>query len=434
MPRKFTRIIMGLLVVVFAISVAGCAPAASPSQGPATVKVLSMEQAGPTVDEMNSIVADFNKANPNIKVKIDYVSYDALHDKISTAMAANPPSYDVFLTDDIWYAEFAKNGWALDVTDRVTSDMKSNVFKSAWPITTVSGKQYGMPWLLDEKYFYYNADILKAAGFDNPPTTWEEMADQAKVIKQKGLSDFPMVFSWGQAEAAICDWVVMLYGNGGTFMDEQGKPAFNSDKGVAALTWMVQSINDGLTNPASVSDVEEDARNVFSQGKTAFTTNWVYMYDLANLSDKESKVTGKVKMALMPVFKDSGVKGVSINGSMGFSLAAKSPVKDAAWEYVKYLTSEPVQMKYSAHMLPIWATSFQGDKLKTLQGLNASNPVTVPMFNQQFPFAVVRPKVPYYVEGSKALQLALQQALTKQKTPKQALDDAAAQWVTLGAK
>ena len=54
-------------------------------------------------------------------------------------MAANPPSYDVFLVDDIWYAEFAKNGWALDVTDRITSDMKSKIFDSAWPITTVAG-------------------------------------------------------------------------------------------------------------------------------------------------------------------------------------------------------------------------------------------------------------------------------------------------------
>jgi multiple sugar transport system substrate-binding protein len=431
MPRLITRLIYGLLAAIFIASLAGCAPAA---KGPVTVKVLSMEQAGPTVDEMNAIVTEFNKTNPNVKVTIDYVSYDALHDKISTAMAANPPSYDVFLTDDIWYAEFAKNGWALDVTSRVTPDMKSNIFPSAWPITTVSGKTYGMPWLLDEKYFYYNADLLKQAGFDNPPATWEELISQAKVIKQKGLSDYPIVWSWGQAEAAVCDWVTLLYGNGGTFMDDQGKPTFNNDKGVATLTWMVNTINDGLTNPASVSDVEEDARNVFSQGKTAFTTNWVYMYDLANLSDKESKVTGKVKMAPMPVFKDSGAKGATINGSMGFSLAAKSPNADAAWEYVKYLTSEPVQMKYSAHLLPIWATSFQGDKLKTLQAAQPSNVVTVPMFSAQFPFAVVRPKVPYYVEGSKALQLAMQQALTKQKTPKEALDAAAATWTTLGSK
>jgi len=53
------------------------------------------------------------------------------------------------------------------------------------------------------------------------------------------------------------------------------------------------------------------------------------------------------------------------------------------------------------------------------------------MFKAQFPFAHVRPKVPYYTEGSKALQLALQEALTKQKSAKEALDAAAAKWIEL---
>jgi multiple sugar transport system substrate-binding protein len=215
-------------------------------------------------------------------------------------------------------------------------------------------------------------------------------------------------------------------------MDDQGKPVFNDATGVKTLEWMVKTMDEGITNPSSVTNVEETVRNVFSQGKAVFTTNWNYMYDLANLSDTDSLVKGQVKMALMPVFKDSGVKSSSINGSMGFSVAGKSANKDAAWEYVKYLTSEPVQMKYAAHLLPIWKTSFEGEALNTLTALSPAAQVTVPMFSEQFPYAVVRPKVPYYVEGSKALQLALQEALTKQKSAKQALDDAAAKWTELG--
>ncbi len=91
-------------------------------------------------------------------------------------------------------------------------------------------------------------------------------------------------------------------------------------------------------------------------------------------------------------------------------------------------------MKYSLHQLPIWATSYDGDNLKKMTSLSDVNKVTVPMFAAQFPFANVRPVVSYYAEGSKALQLALQQALTKQKTPKQALDEAAAKWVQLASK
>jgi multiple sugar transport system substrate-binding protein len=390
-----------------------------------------MEQAGATVDEMNAIVGEFNTANPDVMVEIEYVSYDALHDKITTSMASTPPAYDVFLADDIWYAEFSKAGYVMDATDRITQDMRDKIFAAAWDITTVDGKVYGMPWLLDEKYFFYNEKLLNEAGFSAPPTTWEELVEQSIAIKDQGIAEYPIVWSWGQYEAAICDWVILLYGNGGSLMDASGAPAFNNEAGVETLNWMIQSIDDGITNPASISYVEEDVRNVFSQGKAVFAVNWNYMYDLVNFNTDESQVTGQIKMALMPAFAGSGVESASINGSMGFSVAATSPNKDAAWKYVEFLTSEDVQNRYSAHLLPIWQTSFEGENLTKLEGYTPANATTVPMFNAQFPFAHVRPKVPYYPEASKTLQLALQEALTKQKTPEQALNDAAAKWVDL---
>ncbi|MBK8051361.1 MAG: extracellular solute-binding protein [Anaerolineales bacterium] len=217
-------------------------------------------------------------------------------------------------------------------------------------------------------------------------------------------------------------------------MDAEGKPAFNNEKGVAALAWMVQSIEDGVSNPASISYLEEDVRNVFSQGKAVFANNWLYMYDLANFNADESQVTGQVKMALMPAFADSGVESATINGSMGFSVAANSANKDAAWKFLEFLTSEPIQIQYSAHLLPIYTTAYEGANLDELMKINQAAPVTVPMFSEQFPCAHVRPKVPYYQEGSKALQLAMQLALTKQKTPQEALDEAAATWIELASK
>lgn len=424
--KSLNKLFSITLMLAFVLGLAGCGGAQQ--AGPVTIHVLAMEQAGPTVEEMNTIVAEFNKANPNVSVQIDYVAYDALHDKITTAMASTPPSYDIFLVDDIWYAEFADKGYILDVTSRLTDDMKKGIFQAAWDITTVDGKTYGMPWLLDQKYFYYNEKILADAGFTAPPKTWEELVEQSQAIKDKGLVEFPIVWSWGQYEAAICDWVTLLYGNGGTIVDDSGKPAFNNDIGVKTLTWMVQTIDDGISNPASVSYVEEDVRNVFSQGKAAFATNWNYMFDLVNFQADQSQVTGQVKMALMPAFSGSGTESATIDGSMGFSVAAKSPNADAAWKYVQYLTSQDVQNRYSAHMLPVWQTSFEGEAGQKLASASQVTAITVPMFQQQFPFSKVRPKVPFYPEASKALQLALQKALTKQATPQEALDEAAKTW------
>jgi multiple sugar transport system substrate-binding protein len=427
--KSVSRLTMLFLVSVLALALVACQP--QQPAGPVTIRVLSMEQAGPTTEEMNSIVGEFNQANPNVKVEIEYVSYDALHDKITTAMASSPPAYDVFLVDDIWYAEFADKGYIWDASDKISSDTKGKIFDAAWDITTVGGKVYGMPWLLDEKYFYYNEKLLQEAGFSAPPTTWEEMLEQARAIKDKGIAEYPIVWSWGQYEAAICDWVTLLYGNGGALVDGEGNPTFNDEKGVQTLAWMLETIDAGISNPASVSYTEEDVRNVFSQGKAVFALNWVYMYDLVNFNTEESQVTGQIKMALMPAFAGSGVKSSTIDGSMGFSVAAQSPSKEAAWKYVEFLTSEDVQNRYSAHLLPLWKNSFEGEAAQKLISYSDSNATTVPMFKEQFPYSHVRPKVPFYPEASKALQLALQEALTKQKSPQQALDDAAAKWKSL---
>lgn len=434
--KKHKSILFGFILLTLVLSLVGCQPAAKPA-GPVTIRVFGMDQAAMTPEEMRSIADEFMKANPDIKIEIEFAAYDAMHDKIITAMASDPPSYDVYTVDDPWYAEFAKAGYMADVTNRITDDMKKNVFASAWDVVTVDNKTYGLPWLLDQKYFFYNEKILKEAGFTEPPKTWEELIDQAKVIKEKGLVEYPLVWSWAQAEAAICDWVTLLYANGGSWLDADGKPAFNNEIGVATLTWMVQTIDDGYTNPASVSYLEEDVRNVFSQGKAAFALNWNYMYDLANYNKEESQITGQVGVALIPVFEqgaEKGVKSSSVNGSMGFAIAAKSPNVDASWKFIEYLTSEDVQMRYSAHMLPMWQIAFEGENLKKLESGSEAAAVMAPMFGEQFPFANVRPRAAFYPEGSMTVQLALQQALTKQKSPKDALDAAATKWLELSGK
>jgi multiple sugar transport system substrate-binding protein len=139
----------------------------------------------------------------------------------------------------------------------------------------------------------------------------------------------------------------------------------------------------------------------------------------------------------MPVFKagaDAGIKGSSVDGSSSFAIMATTPYPDQTWKFLTYLASNEVQMKYSKEMLPVWQTDFQGDTLKQLESATETNPVTVPAFLAQFPFANERPTVPYYNEASAALQLAIQEALTGVKSPKDALDEAAAKWVELAGK
>jgi multiple sugar transport system substrate-binding protein len=432
--HTLNKITLFALVLIMVFGVLGCQQ--QKQAGGVVIHVLTMDQAGLKPAEIDQIARDFEAQNPDIKVSMEYVGYDYVHDKIVTGMAATPPGYDAAMIDVIWPDEFIKAGYLLDVTNRVTADMKANMFPASWNGVTRNGKIYGMPWLMDVKYFMYNKDILTKAGIAAPPKTWEELVDQATIIKQKGLVEFPIMWSWAQKEAVVCDFTVLLFGNGGAFLDASGKPAFNNEKGVQVLTWMKQTIDDGLTNPSAISSIEQDVEADFLAGKSAFAVNWLFQYSDSNDATK-SQIVGQAAFAPMPVFAAgaaAGIKGSSVDGSSSFAIMATSRYPDQTWKFLTYLASNEVQTKYSAEMLPVWQNDFQGDALAKLLAATPTNPITVPAFLAQFPYANERPTVAYYNEASAALQLAIQEALTGVKTPQQALDEAAATWVSLASK
>jgi multiple sugar transport system substrate-binding protein len=428
--RTLNKLLMGFITIILVLSVVGCGAKTS---GPVTIHVLTMDQAGLKPAEIDQIAREFEAKNPDITVIMEYLGYDYIHDKITTGMAAKPPAYDAAMLDVIWPDEFIKAGYLLDVTSRITADMKTNMFPASFNGVTRNGKVYGMPWLMDVKYFMYNKDILQKAGISAPPKTWEELVDQAKIIKQKGLAEFPVIWSWNQKEGVVCDFTVLLFGNSGAFLDANGKPAFNNAKGVEVLTWMKQTLDDKLSSPSSISSDEAAVETDFLAGKSAFAVNWLFQYSDSNDSTK-SQIVGQAAFAPMPVFAAgaaAGVKGSSVDGSSAFAIMKTTPYPDQTWKFLTYLASNEVQTKYSAEMLPVWQNDFQGDALKALLAASPTNPVTVPAFQGQFPYANERPTVPYYNEASAALQLAIQEALTGGKSPQQALDEAADKWVAL---
>lgn len=388
---------------------------AQPALAETTLNALFMAQAAYSEADVRAMTEAFTAANPDIKVNLEFVPYEGLHDKTVLSQGSGS-GYDVVLFDVIWPAEYAENNVLVDVTDRITPEMQSGVLPGAWTTVEYGGKRYGMPWILDTKYLFYNKDILAQAGIAAPPRTWAELAEQAKAIKDKGLLEHPIVWSWAQAEAAICDYTTLVSAYGGSFLVD-GKPAFQADGGLSALEYMVDSYNSGVTNPNSKEYLEEDVRRVFQNGEAAFALNWTYMYNLAN-NPAESKVAGKVGVVAAP-----GVDGVStvsaVNGSMGLGITTTSQHPDEAWSYIVHMTSQPTQNAYAKLSLPIWASSYDDPAVTAGQeeliaaakvGLAAMYP---------------RPTTPGYQEMSAGLQQAIQTALLGQATPAEALATAA---------
>jgi multiple sugar transport system substrate-binding protein len=390
---------------------AGCGGGQSANSG--TLNALFMKQAAYSETDVKNMTDQFQKQNPGISVNLTFVAYEALHDKIVAAAPAG--TYDTVLVDVVWPAEFASKKMIVDVTDRFPESERSKIFPGALKTTEYEGGYYGVPWILDTKYFFYNKKMLGEAGVDSPPDTWDAVVEAARALKSKGVVEYPLVWSWAQAEAIICDYATLLGAYGGQFFDAGGKPAFNTGGGLQALEFMRMTLDEKISNPASTESLEEDVRRIISQGEAAMALNWTYMYSLAN-DPNESQVAGQIDIAHTPK-GPAGAPGV--NGSMGMAIANGSQNQDAAWKYIQFMTSQKIQNQYAELSLPIWKSSY--DEEQVVQAL----PQVVPVAKEQLNDMILRPVVPQYNDVSHTLQVEMQQALTGDKTPKQALDDAA---------
>ena len=410
----------GLGALLSACGLGGAPSDGGQGSGKGNIRALFMKQAGYSEDNIRAMTAGFQEANPNIKVTADFVSYEALHDKIVAAAPAG--TYDVVLIDVIWPAELGTKKIVADVTAKWPASWKQKMLPGAVATPQYGDKQYGVPWILDTKYLYFNTAHLQKASVDpGSLDSWDGVMKAAQAVKSAGAAKYPLIWSWQQAEALICDYAQLLGAFGGEFLDKSGKPAFNQGGGVEALDFMRQSVVDGVSNPASTQSLEEDVRRVFSAGQASMALNWTYMYGLAN-DPKQSQVSGKVGVTQTP----SGPGGrPGVNGSMALAVAGGSKNQSAAWKYVTYLTSQQVQDKYAVSSLPVWESSY------TDPAVIKTNPAVVPQAKKQLGDLILRPQVKNYNSVSQVLQAEIQNALLKKKSSQQALDDAASKAATL---
>lgn len=377
-----------------------------------TLNVLLMKQAGYSEDDTNQMTSEFIKQNPNIKVNLNFIAYEELEPKITTS--AKTGGYDVILGDCTLTAKYVEGGLLRDVTDKFTNIDTKDIFQGALDSVLYKGKYYGMPWLQDCKYLFYNKKMLKDAGFNEPPKTWEELSNQAKVIKEKGIVKYPIAWSWAQAEAIVCDFSPIAAAFGGEMINKDGKPVFTNEGNKKALDYMISTMKDGITNPKSTEFLENDVLATFQAGNSAFTLNWTYAYS-ESADPSKSKVSNDVGIALIP--GSGSVKSATPNGGQPLAITSGSKYPEEAWKYIQFLTSKEMTKKFSKNALPIWKSLYD-DKAVVDQ-----NPEVVKAAKMQYEFMINRPVTPFYSEISTKLQEQLQLALLGKKSSDQALKE-----------
>jgi ABC-type glycerol-3-phosphate transport system substrate-binding protein len=179
-----------LAVCALAISTAG---ATSSTKGTGSTKSVTISVAslipGSTQaakDQFNAQVAEFEKANPNIKVKP--MEYQWLGSTFAAKLAAGtlPMVFTVPFTDA---RTLGDNGQLADLTPLVK---QWRYFKKYNPAvlsegTTAKGKIVGIPTAAYAQAMHYNRKLFAQAGLDpnKPPTTWAQVRADAKIIAQK---------------------------------------------------------------------------------------------------------------------------------------------------------------------------------------------------------------------------------------------------------
>jgi multiple sugar transport system substrate-binding protein len=252
------------------------------------------------VETVKSHIAAF-EAKTGIKVAYTNSPYAQYRESMITKFVGGAP-VDTLWVSDSWLPEWADAGWLAPVDQYKSLVNNSDVDQFCVDSMTYKGKQYGNTYYSDYMAFLYNAEMLEKAGIKAPPTSWAEVVDQSKIIKDKGLAQWPMLISMAQESWLIEFMTAMVYSNGGRFVDDKSNAVMKDPEGgaVAALRWLVDAVQKHkILSPSCVETGELAVLKSFSSGEHAFTL--IPKYRLRTLNDPaQSKIAGNAKIALMP--------------------------------------------------------------------------------------------------------------------------------------
>jgi ABC-type glycerol-3-phosphate transport system substrate-binding protein len=162
---------------------------------PVTFTITNMPQQSDTVKrkEWDDRVARFEKMYPNVTVQGDEYTYDPSTFPARDAAKQVPTMFSVYLTDP---AKYISTGVATDITSIIDANKLRDVFNTdILNLVTADNKVYGLPWNAYAMGIGYNIKMLKDAGFDKPPATWDELRTMAKKLTNRdaGVVGFSMI-------------------------------------------------------------------------------------------------------------------------------------------------------------------------------------------------------------------------------------------------
>jgi sn-glycerol 3-phosphate transport system substrate-binding protein len=249
------KLVFLAIVVVMALALAIPASTLVAQTGPVEVKVwVAFDDY--RLDWSNNVAAKFNEMFPQYHVVIiGGHSYEEVFAQVAVAAEQGDlPAVVHFF--EAGTQDARDSGLFKSIADALgdrteVNGLAVNLDDIIGPVRayyTLDGKFTSMPWNTSSAIWFSNMTILNAAGIDTPPATWAEVdADCEKIMAMDNAPEY--CFSWPNHGWFFEEWLAQqnaLFVNNGNGRDERAtEVAFNSDAGVAVLTWLDDMYNKG---------------------------------------------------------------------------------------------------------------------------------------------------------------------------------------------
>lgn len=375
---------------------------------------------GDQVGQLDKQLEAYNQSQS--KYHITYTVQDSMEEKLLTAIVSNEAP-DVVLWDRFNTSVYAPKGAFTQLDDYVEKDSidMSKFYGPATDELTYDGKLYGIPLTVDSRVIFYNKDMFSAAGVDPASiTNWDTLRKAAISLTQRENGKLVQAGFSLKDVGLFNNWIQQA---GGKMIDASSDPvktAFHSEAGLTVLDYWNQLLNEDKVYDLGFEDAF--GGDGFKAGKVAMTFNGPWTLQ----SYKEAGVNfGVIGQPEGP----TGVKSAMMGG-FGLIIPNKAKNADAAWDFIKWWTTQPengVEFAKISGNLPANIDAAQDPYFMEDEVLK--------VFSETMSYAGIRSKVPGYsdMEGL-ALIPQLQKYVAGEISAEDALANAQKQGDTILAE
>ena len=393
-------------------SVQAADPAASGATTGAEVNLWTYYgDTGAAAGCVKTAADDYNAAQSAYQVKIRNLAFTDFNQQVATAIAGGTTP-DLMIVDNPDNARFSAAGALADLTSKVQEWGQADQFlPGPWNSTQWDGKTYGIPLGSNTVVLWINTDLATAAGLDpsKPPKTWDEFATWAQAMTNKDAGVYGTSLLAKKDETGTFLFLPWILQNGGSI------DKLDSPEAIAALAFWRNLVDQGWAPKSAVNDGFAEIYQQFTTGKAGMMISGTW--NVASIGKDAPDLHWEV--AELPYTK---VPASSLGGE-NWAVFASAKQQDGAWDFLKFVTDPAYGTKLTDCMgyMPS-----RKDVLAQVAAKAANDP-TMQVFLKQMESAAARGPLPNWSEASAVIQDALQAALSGQKTPEEAMKDAASQ-------